>query len=126
MVAIEDARAACDDNRWGDAYRLLSSVELETLNIDDLECLGTAAYLIGHDEQGFAAWARAHQRCIDEGAIHRAAYFGARLAQGLGFKGDLGRCHGWVDRVARLLEDAQIDCVEQGYLQYGLGMMRLF
>ena len=126
MVAIEDARAACDDNRWGDAYRLLSSVELETLTIDDLDRLGTAAYLIGHDEDGFACWARAHQRCIDEGSIHRAAYFGTRIAQGLGFKGDLGRCRGWVDRGARLLEDAQIDCVEQGYLSYGLGMMCLF
>jgi DNA-binding CsgD family transcriptional regulator/tetratricopeptide (TPR) repeat protein len=126
MVAIEDARAACDDNRWGDAYRLLSSVELETLSIDDLDRLATAAYLVGHDEDGFACWARAHQRCIDEGAIHRAAYFGAQVAQGLGFKGDLGRCSGWVDRTARLLDDSGIDCVEQGYLQYGLAMMRLF
>ena len=58
--------------------------------------------------------------------MHRAAYFGMRLAQGLGFKGDLGRCRGWVDRTARLLDDAGIDCVEQGYLEYGLAMMRLF
>ena len=64
--------------------------------------------------------------CIAEGAVHRAAYFGGRVAQGLGFKGDLGRCRGWVDRTARLLEDAGIDCVEQGYLEYGLAMMRLF
>jgi DNA-binding NarL/FixJ family response regulator len=49
-----------------------------------------------------------------------------RLGQGLGFKGDLGRCRGWIDRTARLLEDAGIDCVEQGYLEYGLAMMRLF
>jgi DNA-binding CsgD family transcriptional regulator len=48
------------------------------------------------------------------------------VAQGLGFKGDLGRCRGWVDRTARLLADSGIDCVEQGYLQYGLAMMRLF
>ena len=27
---------------------------------------------------------------------------------------------------ARLLEDSGIECVEQGYLQYGLGMARLF
>jgi DNA-binding CsgD family transcriptional regulator len=49
-----------------------------------------------------------------------------RLGQGLGFKGDLGRCRGWVVRTARLLEEAGIDCVEQGYLEYGLAMMRLF
>ena len=78
MVAIEDARAAGDDNRWGDAYRILSSVELETLTIDDLDRLATAAYLTGHDEDGFTCWARAHQLCMDEGSIHRAAYFGTR------------------------------------------------
>jgi DNA-binding CsgD family transcriptional regulator len=126
MVAIEDARAAGDDNRWGDAYRILSSVELETLTIDDLDRLATAAYLTGHDEDGFTCWARAHQLCMDEGSIHRAAYFGTRIAQGLGFKGDLGRCRGWVDRGARLLGEADIDCVEQGYLQFGLAMMRIF
>jgi hypothetical protein len=64
--------------------------------------------------------------CVSQGAVHRAAYFGMRLGQGLGFKGDLGRCRGWVVRTARLLEEAGIDCVEQGYLEYGLAMMRLF
>src|SRR5436190_3598458 len=126
MGAIEDAQLACDDCRWGDAFRLLSGVPLDELDIDDLDRLGTAAYLTGHDEEGFTYWVRAHQACVGEGAVHRAAYFGARLAQGLGFKGDFGRCQGWVDRTARLLEDSGIDCVEQGYLEYGLAMMRLF
>jgi DNA-binding CsgD family transcriptional regulator len=123
---IEDARAACDSYRWGDAFRLLSGVELDELDIDDLDRLATAAYLIGHDEEGFTYWVRAHQMCVGEGAVHRAAYFGMRLGQGLGFKGDLGRCRGWVDRTARLLDEAGIDCVEQGYLEHGLAMMRLF
>jgi DNA-binding CsgD family transcriptional regulator/tetratricopeptide (TPR) repeat protein len=123
---IEDARAACGSHRWGDAYRLLSGVALDALDIDDLDRLATAAYLTGHDEQGFDYWVRAHQVCVSEGAVHRAAYFGMRLAQGLGFKGDLGRCRGWVDRTARLLEEAGIDCVEQGYLEHALAMMRLF
>ena len=126
MGAIEDARTAYDSQRWGDVFRSLSRVELETLDVDDLDRLGTSAYMTGHDEEGFAYWVRAHQICVSEGAVHRAAYFGMRLGQGLGFKGDLGRCRGWVDRTARLLEDAGIDCVEQGYLEYGLAMMRLF
>jgi DNA-binding CsgD family transcriptional regulator/tetratricopeptide (TPR) repeat protein len=123
---LEDARTAYAEHRWGDAYRLLSTLPVDDLDVDDLERLGMAAYLTGHDEDGFAIWVRAHQRCIDDGAVHRAAYFGMRLAQGLGFKGDLGRCRGWIDRTARLLDDANIDCVEQGYLEYGLAMMRLF
>jgi DNA-binding CsgD family transcriptional regulator len=126
VPVIEDARAACDGYRWGDAFRLLSGVEVDDLDIDDLDRLATSAYLTGHDEEGFAYWVRAHQICVSEGAVHRAAYFGMRLGQGLGFKGDLGRCRGWVDRTARLLEEAGIDCVEQGYLEYGLAMMQLF
>ena len=126
MGAIEDARAACDSHRWGDAFRLLSGVAVHELGVDDLDRLATAAYLTGHDEEGFACWVRAHQACVSQGAVHRAAYFGTRLAQALGFKGDLGRCRGWVDRTARLLEEAGIDCVEQGYREYGLAMMRIF
>jgi DNA-binding CsgD family transcriptional regulator len=124
--AIEDARAACDNHRWGDAFRLFSGVERDALDIDDLDRLATASYLTGHDEDAFGYWARAHQMCVDDGAVHRAAYFGMRLGQGLGFKGDFARCRGWIDRTARLLDDAGIDCVEQGYLEYGLAMIRLF
>ncbi len=124
--AIEDAREACDSQRWGDAWRLLSEAPLDSLDVDDLDRLATAAYLTGHDEEGFAHWVRAHQLCASDGAVHRAAHFGVKLAQGLGFKGDLGRCRGWVDRTARLLQDADIDCVERGYLEHGLAMLRLF
>jgi DNA-binding NarL/FixJ family response regulator len=126
VTAIEEARAACDSNRWGDAWRLLSGFGVDALDIDNLDRLATAAYLTGHDEEGFAYWVRAHQACVSEGAVHRAAHFGVKLAQGLGFKGDLARCRGWVDRTARLLGEAGIDCVEQGYLEYGLAMGRLF
>jgi DNA-binding CsgD family transcriptional regulator len=126
VPVIEDARAAYHTQRWGDAFRLLSGVAVDALDIDDLDRLATAAYLTGHDEEGFSCWVRAQQVCVGEGAAHRAAYFGIRLAQGLGFKGDLGRCRGWVDRTARLLEEASIDCVEQGYLEHALAMMQLF
>jgi DNA-binding CsgD family transcriptional regulator len=125
MRAIEDARAASDSQRWGDAWRLLSGVAVDELDVDDLDRLATAAYLTGHDEEGFAHWARAHRLCAAAGALQRAAHFGIKLAQGLGFAGDLGRCRGWVDRTARLLQDAGIECVEQGYLEHGLAMLRI-
>jgi DNA-binding NarL/FixJ family response regulator len=126
MGAIEDARAACDEFRWGDALRLLSAADVDALGIDDLDRLATAAYLTGHDEEAFEHWVRAHQLCVSEGAVHRAGYFGMRLGQGLGFKGDWGRCRGWIERCARLLEEVDIDCVEQGYLAFGLAMLQLF
>jgi DNA-binding CsgD family transcriptional regulator/tetratricopeptide (TPR) repeat protein len=126
MGAIEDARVAGEEHRWGDAWRLLSAVDVDTLDVDDLDRLATAAYLIGHDEEGFAHWTRAHQLCAGQSQVHRAANFGAKLAQGLGFKGDLARCRGWVERTARLLDGAGIDCVEHGYCEYGLAMLRVF
>jgi DNA-binding NarL/FixJ family response regulator len=126
MRAIEDAQAACDSHRWGDAWRLLAEVDPDDLDVDDLDRLATAAYLTGHAEEAFARWTEAHQRCAGAGEIHRAAHFGAKVGQGLAFKGDLARCRGWVDRVARLLDEAGIDCVEQGYLAHGLGMLSIF
>jgi len=124
--ALADARTACDQRRWGDARRLFAEAAVDALTIDDLDAFATASYLTGHDETGFALWGQAHQRCLDNGTVHRAAHFGMRLAQCLGFKGDLPRCGGWVDRIARLLEEAQIDCVEQGYLQHAQAMIALF
>ena len=73
-----------------------------------------------------ASGPRAFQRCVEGGTTHRAAAFGASLARALGFKGDLPRCGGWIQRVAELLEAESIDCVEQGWLEYGLGFGRLF
>ena len=124
--AVADARAACEEHRWGDAWRLFSQVSGDALDVDDLDRFATAAYLTGRDEEGLARWGEAHQRCVDDGSVHRAAHFGMRLAQSLGFMGDFPRCSGWVDRTARLLDEAGIDCVEQGYLEHALGMGRLF
>jgi hypothetical protein len=126
VPAIEDARAACDSSRWGDAWRLLSTVDLDELSVDDLDRRGTAAFLIGNHEDAYAALGRAHQRCVDDGSVHRAAHFGARLGEAMGFMGDLPRCRGWIDRVADLLERTGIECVEQGYLEHGRGFLRVF
>jgi DNA-binding CsgD family transcriptional regulator len=124
--ALAEARSACDDRRWGDARRRFVDVPDERMAIDDLDAFATASYLTGYDEEAFALWTRAHQLCLDEGAVHRAAHFGMRLAQCLGFKGDLPRCAGWVERTSRLLDEAQIDCVEQGYLEHALAMGSVF
>ncbi len=126
VPTIEDARGACDSSRWGDAWRLLSELDLDALDVDDLDRRATAAFLTGHHHDAFAAWTRAYQVCLDEGSVHRAASVGARIAEALGFMGDLARCRGWVDRGTDLLGQAGIDCVEQGYLEHGLGMMQLF
>jgi DNA-binding NarL/FixJ family response regulator len=124
--ALEQGRLAVAASQWGDAWRALSHLDPDALDIDDLDRVATAAYMTGRDEHGFSLWTRAHQRCVAEGSLHRAAAFGAKLAQALGFKGDWSRCSGWTERVANLLDQADIDCVEQGYLEFGLAMGRVF
>ena len=119
--AIDDARAAFDSHGWGETYRLLSGLPVDDLSVEDLDRLATAAYLTGRDEYAFELWARAHRDCAQADEIEQAARFGLRLAQTLGFKGDIARSAGWVERVRRLLDDADIDCVELGYLAHGLG-----
>jgi DNA-binding NarL/FixJ family response regulator len=58
--------------------------------------------------------------------IVRAVRFAVRLAQGLGFKGDIARAGGWVSRGRRLLDDVNIDCVEIGYLEHAAAVCRIF
>ena len=104
--------------RGGCGRRSTSTASTSTISTGS----ATAAYLTGHDEEGV----RPLGASPPDVPGRRSACIGrrtseAKLAQGLGFKGDLGRCRGWVDRTARLLDEADIDCVEQGYLEWGLG-----
>jgi DNA-binding NarL/FixJ family response regulator len=124
--AIDDARAAFERHDWSETRRLLAGVPVDDLAIDDLDRFATAAYLTGRDETAFAVWARAHRDCAYAGAVELAARFGLRLAETLGFKGDIGRSAGWVERVRRLLDDAGIECVEVGYLANASAVCRIF
>jgi DNA-binding NarL/FixJ family response regulator len=112
---------------WGEEYRQFAALDAEHgLEVDDLDRLATAAYMTGHDDESFDAWGRAHHCCLEAGDIARAARFGVRLTQALAFKGDIARSSGWVERSHRLLEDADLDCVERGFLEHAAGMVRIF
>jgi hypothetical protein len=112
---------------WGEEYRQLAALDAEQgLNVDDLDRLATAAYMTGRDEESFELWGRGHHRCLEMGDTARAIRFGVRLAQALAFKGDIARSSGWVERSHRLLDDANLDCVERGFLEHAAGMCRIF
>ncbi len=85
---------------------------------EDLERLATAAYLVGRDDDGADAGSRAHHEFLRRGEVERAV----RCAFWLGFSfiepGDEARGGGWLARARRLLDDAQLDCVEEGYLLF--------
>jgi DNA-binding CsgD family transcriptional regulator len=124
---IDQGREAFERQAWGDACRHLSAADVEhPLELEDLERLAVAAYLVGRGEDSVQSWTRAHQECARLGDVARGARCAFWLAFGLLNKGDLARGGGWVDRAQRLLDDAGLDCVEQGYLRYPVALRAIF
>lgn len=114
--AIDRGRESFRRQAWGDAYTQLSAADHETpLELEDLERLAMAAYLIGRDGDSADVWARAHHECLRLGDGARAARCAFWLAFSLLNRGELARGGGWLARAQRLLDGHQ-DCVEQGYL----------
>jgi DNA-binding CsgD family transcriptional regulator len=112
---------------WADAFAQLSDADRETpLAPEDLERLATAAYLLGRDADSIDIWARAHHEFLARGDVERAARCAFWLAFILLIKGELVRGGGWVARARRLLDDGQRDCVEQGYLLWGVAARSIF
>jgi DNA-binding CsgD family transcriptional regulator len=112
---------------WVDAFAQLSAADRETpLAPEDLERLATAAYLLGRDADSTDIWARAHHELVRRGDVERAARCAFWLAFILLIKGELVRGGGWVARARRLLDDGQHDCVEQGYLLWGVAARSIF
>ncbi|HEX7521103.1 MAG TPA: DNA-binding response regulator, partial [Acidimicrobiia bacterium] len=124
---IDRGRDAFDRQAWGRAYDQLSAAgREEPLEVEDLERLAAAAYLIGHSEESSDIWTRAHQECARLGDVARAARCAFWLAFALLNSGELAKGGGWIDRAQRLLDDRKLDCVEQGYLRYAAGVRSVF
>ena len=120
---IERGRDAFGQRAWGLAYKQLSAADREEpLEVEDLERLAAAAYLLGHSEESSDVWARAHQECARLGEVARAARAAFWLAFMLLNNGELARGGGWVDRAQRLLDERKVASVEQGYLRYAAAL----
>jgi DNA-binding NarL/FixJ family response regulator len=124
---VDRGRDAFNCQAWRRAYEDLAGADqAEPLEIDDLERLASAAYLIGLSEESSDVWARAHQECARIGEVARAARCAFWLAFALLNNGEVARGGGWVDRAQRLLDDRKLDCVEQGYLRYAAALRAVF
>jgi DNA-binding NarL/FixJ family response regulator len=124
--ALDRGRESFGQQAWGDAFALLSAADRESpLEAEDLERLAWAAFLIGRDDDGADAGARAHHALLRLGSVERAVRCAFWLAIGLFNRGEVARGGGWVARARRLLDDLQQDCVEQGYLLYPVGLQHL-
>jgi DNA-binding CsgD family transcriptional regulator len=115
--ALEGGRASFGRQAWGDAYAQLSVADQDApLELEDLERLAAAAYMIGRDEESTDAWARAHRECVRLGDPVGAARCALRLGTELLMMGDLAQGGGWLARARRILEEGDLDCVERGWL----------
>lgn len=72
--------------------------------------------MVGRDQDSAEIWARAHHQRLSRGDVARAVRCAFWLAHGLLNSGEHARGAAWIARARRLLDEAQHDCVEQGYL----------
>lgn len=120
MVAekkLREGRTAFRRQEWRAAYAGFSDVDKHAnLEPEDLESLATAAYLLGKSAESHEFWSRAHNDYLNTGNVRCAV----RTAFWLGFlllnRGESARGGGWISRARRLLDDARLECVEQGYV----------
>lgn len=117
MAPLEPARDAYARAAWLDAYQAYADAEREgPLEADDLWRFAVVAHLTGDDDTFLTALDRAHEafRAGDDypSAARCAFWLGFRLFE----KGETARGSGWLARAQRLVEHAERDCVERGYL----------
>ena len=115
--ALERGRELFARKAWGESYRLLQAADRDVpLEPEDLERLGIAAYLVGHDDDCDVITARAHQSFLERGDREGAARAAFWLAFALFGRGTMAPAAGWLARAERVLDEGQLDCVVRGYL----------
>jgi len=113
LAAAQDAFAAHD---WPRAVALFKEAEAaETLQPEDLESLGEAAWLAALPDDSTAALQRAYAAYLQAGNPTRAGFVAVTLAREFGVKLASALSRSWLNRAKRLL-DAQPEGSEHGYL----------
>lgn len=121
-MSVEAGRDAFRKSHWAEAYQALSEAGGEgSLGPDDLDALGKSAYCTGHLDDAIRAYERAFTGYIEAGnrrAAAMVAMWGISSAywnKGMGGLGDA-----WDQRALRVLE-GEPDCVEHGWMAFGMG-----
>jgi DNA-binding NarL/FixJ family response regulator len=117
IVELERGHAAYARGAWSDALESLSSADRAApLDAGDLELLARAAYMLGRDDDYIGGLERAHHAHLEDHEVAPASRCAFWIGHNLLFRGERGRASGWFSRGRRLLESAEEDCVERGYL----------
>ncbi len=111
---LERGRASYARGAWRQCFDSLSAAG--PLAPEDLERLGTAAYMLGRDEDYVAALERAHHAYLDSGVALRAIRCAFWIGMNLVLRREVGRATGWLGRAQRLLERQERECAERGFL----------
>jgi ATP/maltotriose-dependent transcriptional regulator MalT len=122
------ARGACERRAWLDGYEALRVLDANGhLGVGDLERLALAAYLTGHESDAFDVMERVHHLHLGAGAQGVAP--AARWAIWLGILHALAGNHaqggGWLARAERILDEADLDGPERGFLLVPAGLQAL-
>jgi DNA-binding CsgD family transcriptional regulator/predicted negative regulator of RcsB-dependent stress response len=127
MDVLERGRDSFARRAWSDAYAQLRAADQDaTLEPEDLERLASAAALIGRDNETTEILARAHHEFLRRDNHARAARCAFWLGMSLLDRGEMARGGGWLAIARRTIEDAQLDCVEQGYLLVPVALQNLY
>ena len=114
---LELARDAYERLAWTEAYEAFGRADAAApLEPGDVELFGSAAAMLGRDDEWIRCLERAHQLHLDAGDDLRAVRCGFWIGMNLAVRGELGPAIGWFSRSQRLLEHEKRDCVEHGYL----------
>ena len=124
---LERGRSSFERKAWGDAHAQLSFADRQAaLQPDDLERLAMATFLIGKDADSIDLWTRAHHERSSRGEAEAAAMCAFRVGMILMDKGDVAQAGGWFARAGRVIDEAGLDCVVQGYLLVPAALRTLF
>jgi DNA-binding NarL/FixJ family response regulator len=112
---------------WPEVFAELSAADRDgQLEVEGLERLAVAAYMVGREDSCERAWMAAHREWLRRGDREGAARCAFRHALGLLFRGELAPGLGWVARGRRLLEDGRGDTVEHAWLLILTALPRMF
>jgi DNA-binding NarL/FixJ family response regulator len=125
MVMEGSAQSLADEGRWVDIDLLLGSVEPGDLVPEEQELHAVALALTRRDDHAAAAMERAHNGWLEVGDPRRAARSAWWLGMYLMDLGHRAPALGWFQRGARIVEEAELDCMERSMflLPRALGML---
>jgi tetratricopeptide (TPR) repeat protein len=114
--ALERGRQAYARRAWREAWESLSLADRTApLGAEDVELLGTSAYMLGRGDD-LESLERAYHLHLDAGEALHAARCAFWMGMSLSIRGEVSRATGWLGRAQRLVERERGDCVERGYL----------